>query len=385
MADPAVTGPTPREPIRLVQVGAGAMGRVWLKVIGDSPDAELVGLIDIDTDVARRAAAEAGFADVPVAYSLDQLLANVDADAVVNVTIPASHPGVSMTALLAGLPVLCEKPLAETVGEALSMVAAAEVSGRLLMVSQSRRYWRQLAAYRRQISQLGAVNVVNCSFFKAPHFGGFREEMAFPLLLDMAIHQFDLARDLIGAEPIAVYCESFNPTGSWYRGDAAALAVFEFEGGARFAFNGSWCSPGLETSWNGSWRVTCLGGSAVWDGDHGPVAADANGRSVIADPDDEPEQIAGSLAEFVAALRANTVPPSEAHSNVLSLAMVEAAIASARSGRRVLIADILTDGHLEALNTEERPEIRDALEAWSSVHDIVGLTSRTRAAQPETS
>ena len=46
--------------------------------------------------------------------------------------------------------------------------------------------------------------------------------MAYPLLIDMAIHQFDLARDLIGSEPEAVYCESFNPAWSWYAGDAAA-------------------------------------------------------------------------------------------------------------------------------------------------------------------
>ena len=46
--------------------------------------------------------------------------------------------------------------------------------------------------------------------------------MAYPLLKDMAIHQFDLARDLIGSEPVSISCESFNPGWSWYAGDAAA-------------------------------------------------------------------------------------------------------------------------------------------------------------------
>ena len=72
----------------------------------------------------------------------------------------------------------------------------------------------------------------------------------------MAIHQFDLARDLIGGEPVAVYCESYNPGWSWYAGDAAAEVTFEFADGSRFSFSGSWCSPGLETSWNGAWRVS---------------------------------------------------------------------------------------------------------------------------------
>ena len=62
---------------------------------------------------------------------------------------------------------------------------------------------------------------------------------------------------------------------------------------------GSWCSPGLETSWNGSWRVSAAGGTALWDGDYAPVAETADGEQIPAEPGTEPEQIAGSLAEFV--------------------------------------------------------------------------------------
>ena len=116
----------------------------------------------------------------------------------INVTVPRAHHPVNTAALAAGLPVLCEKPLAESVAECLSMVAAAELSGQLLMVSQSRRYWRAVTALRAQLAELGPVASASCQFFKAPHFGGFREEMAYPLLVDMAIHQFDLARLLIG-------------------------------------------------------------------------------------------------------------------------------------------------------------------------------------------
>ena len=237
-----------------------------------------------------------------MAGSLEELFDQVDAQAVLNVTVPAAHASVSTTALRHGLPVLCEKPLAETVSSGLSMIAAAELSGQLLMVSQSRRYWRNLSAFRQQIAQLGPIGTVDCAFFKAPHFGGFREEMPFPLLIDMAIHQFDLARDLIGSEPVAVYCNSYNPGWSWFAGDAAAQVLFEFAGGSRFSFSGSWCSPGLETSWNGAWRVSGQRGSAVWDGDNEPAAEDADGRPIAATVGDEPEQIAGSLAEFVAVL-----------------------------------------------------------------------------------
>jgi predicted dehydrogenase len=368
--------PSSADPVRIIQVGAGAMGRAWLEVVRDSDEAELVGLVDLDPGAAQRAADATGHGGVPVAGSLEQLLDRVEADALLNVTVPSAHADVSITALLHGLPVLCEKPLAETVSAGLSMIAAAELSGRLLAVSQSRRYWRTLSAFRGQIARLGAIGTVSCDFFKAPHFGGFRDEMAYPLLVDMAIHQFDLARDLIGTEPVAVYCDSYNPGWSWYRGDAAAQVVFEFTGGARFSFTGSWCSAGLETSWNGSWRVSGSGGSALWDGDHEPTAADVSGQPITAVVGDGPEQIAGSLAEFVAAMRTGALPSGEAHSNVLSLAMVEAAIRSASEGRRVLIAEVLDGAHAQAVASEEHPKVRAVLASWSTVQNVVGRPAR---------
>ena len=364
------------EPVRLIQVGAGLMGRHWLDVIGQSTDVRLVGLADLDLATAQRAAAGAGFADVAVASSLAELLDRLEADAVVNVTIPEAHAEVSTTGLLNGLAVLCEKPVAHTTSAALSMVAAAEVSGRLLMVSQSRRYWRNLDALRGQVARLHRLGLVECSLFKAPHFGGFREQMPFPLLVDMAIHQFDLTRNLIGSEPVWITCESFNPAWSWYAGDAAADVHAEFDDGTRFVFAGSWCSAGLETSWNGSWRISGSGGTALWDGDNEPVAQTEEGESIPAVAGTGPEEIAGSLAEFVAALRDRSVPSGEVHSNVMSLAMVEGAVRSAQTRQRVMLVDLLDDAYVEALAVEERPELRAALASWGRVRDVIGNPAR---------
>jgi predicted dehydrogenase len=367
---------SPAEPVRLVQVGAGLMGRHWLDVIGQSTDVRLVGLADLDLATAQRAAAGAGFADVEVTATLPELLGRVEADAVINVTIPEAHVEVSTTALLSGLAVLCEKPVAHTISAALSMVAAAEVSDHLLMVSQSRRYWRNLDALRGQIARLGQLGLVECSLFKAPHFGGFREQIPFPLLVDMAIHQFDLARDLIGSEPLSISCESFNPAWSWYAGDAAAHVHAEFGDGTRFLFAGSWCSPGLETSWNGSWRISGSDGAALWDGDHEPVAQTADGEPIPAVVGTGPEEIAGSLAEFVAALRDGSVPSGEVHSNVMSLAMVEGAVHSAQTQQRVLLADLLDEAYVQALEIEQRPELRAALASWPPVREVIGNPAR---------
>ena len=372
--------PSPNEPVRLVQVGAGLMGRAWLRVIGESPDVRLVGLADLDLDTARSSAADAGITDVAVATTLEELLGQIEADAVINVTIPEAHAEVSTVALLSGLPVLCEKPLADTLPAALSMIAAAEAGARLLMISQSRRYGRKVEGLRGQIARLGRLGLVACSVFKGPHFGGFREQMAYPLLKDMAIHQFDLARDLIGSEPVSISCDSFNPGWSWYAGDAAAEVNAEFADGTRFVFTGSWCSPGLETSWNGSWRISGAHGTALWDGDHAPVAQTADGTPIPAVIGTGPEEIAGSLAEFVAALRDGSVPYGEVHRNVMSLAMVEGAVRSAQTGQRVALDDLLDDAYRQALVVEQRPELAAVLTSWPSLQDVIGNPSPAIAA-----
>ncbi|MFE4541297.1 Gfo/Idh/MocA family protein [Arthrobacter sp. NPDC056727] len=369
MADPAA-------PVRVVQVGAGGMGRAWLRLLGESADVELAGVVDLNPQAARDALDDLGLASVPVGTSLTELAGAVGAQAVVNVTVPAAHHPVNVEAQFLGLPVLCEKPAAPTVSEALSLAAMAEATGQLLMISQSRRYFRTLAAFRRQAALLGEIGLLTCDFFKAPHFGGFREEMEHVLLVDMAIHAFDAARYLLGQDPVSVYCEEFNPGWSWYAGDAAATAVFEMDGGTRFVYTGSWCADGLETSWNGSWRINGANGTAVWDGGSEPVAERVSGDdggapdSASLSPsfvdEEAPEEIAGALAEFVRSLRTGEVPSGEIHANVLSLAMVEAAVKSSQTGQRVLIRDVLDDAHRQALAVEPVAAAKEVLAAWTS-------------------
>jgi predicted dehydrogenase len=359
---------TTADPLRVVLVGAGLMGRAWRDVLEAAPDVELAGIADIDVSAAQ---VTASALDRPVPTGTDgvALAAATGARAIVNVTVPEAHHEVTTAALFAGLDVLGEKPVAPTVAQALSLAAATEVTGRLFMVSQSRRWNPQLHALRAMAEDLGAPGTLTTEFFRESHFPGFREEMAHPLLIDMAIHPFDSARFVLGAEPLSAYCESHNPPWSWFAGDAAATAVFEMTGGVRYTYTGSWASPGRQTSWNGEWRLSAEKGSAHWDGDHDPV--------LEAESDPAPHTpspfsgIEGALLVFTDALRTGVPPMGEVHENVLSLAMVEAAVRSADTGQRVLIDDVLADAHAEALGTETHPDVRDALASWPSVRSVL--------------
>jgi predicted dehydrogenase len=363
----------------VVIAGAGGMGRTWLATVTASPEVALVGIADLDVALARGAADSAGLPNLPVGRDVVALAQQTGAQALINVTIPEAHHPVTTAALFAGLPVLGEKPVAESVSRALSLAAAAEVTGELFMVSQSRRWNPQLSTLRAMTTQLGAIGTVTTEFFRAPRFEGFREQMAQPLLVDMAIHAFDSARFLLQAEPVSAYCQSYNPSWSWFTGDANATAVFEMETGTRYVFNGSWCSPGGETSWNGTWRVSGEKGAALWNGDDEPVL---DAEADIGGSERSPYSgIAGALQVFVRALRTGQRPSGEVHENVMSLAMVEAAVQSAETGRAARLDDVLERAYTHAIRDEARADVRHALESWSSVREAMATTT-TRGTTP---
>lgn len=350
-------------PLRALLVGAGGMGRGWSRALAQYDAVQLVGIADIDSERAEELAKTHDH-DVATAPTLERLLSSTEADFVVDVTIPEAHHAVTLAALDAGLPVLGEKPLAATLPEALELVAAAEATGTLFMVSQNRRYIEHLKTFKAYAKQLGALGAVVANFFKAPHFGGFRDEMAHPLVLDMAIHTFDGARFLTDQDPVAVYCDEYNPSWSWYAGDAATTAIFEFTDGLRFVYTGSWCSPGQETSWNSAWRVSGANGTAQWDGDNAPTTETTSHPTEAQTM--EHTGLDGSLREFVDALRDGSTPMGECHDNVVSLAMVHAAIVSATTKQRVLIADVLEQARTEALTRATGPAL-DVLKSWTTL------------------
>lgn len=320
---------------KAILVGAGGMGKTWAKALHANPRTVIGSWIDIEPG---RAAAAAKELDVPVEHTgavVDHSLG----DFLVDVTIPEAHAAVTIAALEAGLPVLGEKPMASSMEEAHRMVAASEATGKLYAVSQNRRYDPYAAGFRDAIGRLGKVQIVNADFYIGAHFGGFRDAMNSPLLLDMAIHHFDLMRYLTGLEAELLFADEFNPDWSWYQGAACATVVFRLSNGGRFVYRGSWCSEGRHTAWNASWRAVGENGTATWDGNHELCVDLVSGRggfhSEIESSRPEPVELTcgidGALEDFVAALDGGSAPGSECHDNIRSLKMVFDALEASRN------------------------------------------------------
>jgi len=245
--------------------------------------------------------------------------------------------------------VLSEKPMANSMAEARRLVRAVEKAGRLFTVMQNRRYDPRIRALRSFLDSgaVGDLTTLNGDFYLGAHFGGFRDQMQHVLLLDMAIHSFDQARLISGADPVAVYCREWNPRGSWYAHDASAIAIFEMSNGLVYTYRGSWCSEGLNTTWECDWRAIGSRGSVTWDGgdafraqcvdkDEGFIRPMRDAAVPILDTPKK-DGHAGCIRDFIDCVRTGRVPETVCTDNIKSLAMVFGAIKSAESGRRVLI------------------------------------------------
>jgi len=336
------------EPMKMMQVGAGAWGESWASVVRQSPQWELCAIVDLYDGARGRAVAATGLARELTFRTLDDALASgVEADAALVVVPPPYHAPVAIDALRAGLHCLVEKPLADAIGPAHGIVEAAERAGLQAMVSQNYRFKRAPRTVRRLIGEgvVGRVEHLRVDFQKDPPFTGFRLEMEEPLITDMAVHHLDQVRGMAGLEPRVLRARSWNPSWSRFEGNACCLIEMETEGGAEVVYTGSWVSHGRHTTWDGAWDIQGDRGGLLWAENRIEVrfaslfdtvfmsgAFERDGVMEVELDRLDFEERAGTLAEFAAAVREGRPAETNARDNLKSLALVLAAVESAKAG-----------------------------------------------------
>lgn len=338
--------------MRAILVGCGAMADGWLKAIQHSPllrdRIELVALVDLDISAGLALADKFGLDDILVTDNLEKTLHRVKPDVVFDVAVPGARPMIVRQALIAGLHVLSEKPMAPSLQEAQELAALADSKNRLYTIVQNRRYKAGIRRAQQFLASgaIGDVTGLHADFFIGAHFGGFRDQMDHVLLLDMAIHTFDAARFLSGSEPLAVQCIETNPKGSWYKHGPSAFATFEMSEGVMFTYRGSWCAEGANTSWDSQWRITGSTGTLLWDGEEEFRAQIGVGENsflreveALSVPPlcapDLAQEHASVIHSFLTAIENSHRAETDSSDNLKSIAMVFAAIQSAQQNRPI--------------------------------------------------
>jgi len=333
---------------RVLQVGCGSITGAWFGPATKMDDLEYVGLCDLFPDAAHKRRDEFGLpSDTPIFSDVQTALEATKPDCVFDCTIPVAHTPTAIAAFEGGAHVLSEKPMSDTLENARRALDTSTSNGKIYAITQNYRYAkgpRRLRAFLDS-GALGDITTINADMYLGAHFGGFRDEMKHVLLLDMAIHTFDMARFLGGARALSVFCREWNPKGSWYAHDASASAIFEMNDGIVFNFRGSWCATGLPSGFQSAWRIIGTRGTLLWDGGEGFQCEIEDGdegffrpvRSVEV-PDGQfgfrAEGHGGVIREFLNAVQGSGgSPETSASDNIHSLAMVLGAIESSDAGR----------------------------------------------------
>ncbi|HOJ33408.1 MAG TPA: Gfo/Idh/MocA family oxidoreductase [Candidatus Hydrogenedentes bacterium] len=328
---------------RIIQVGVGGMGGTWTERVAASKRWEAAAYVDVNRKNLIAAAARHGMPKSRCFTDLEEALRHTEADALLDVTPQQFRRKVCTAALRRGLHVLCEKPLADSLRNAVALVETAAKEKRVLMVAQNYRYQVGAQTVKQFLhsGKLGTLGYIGVSFHKGPHFGGFREQMAYPLVLDMSIHHFDLMRLFVGKDVRAVQAASINAPWNWNKGDATVMTQLEFIGGVVVNYFGSWVSQGAETSWNGDWRFEGSNGVLLWRQD-GVFFSDKGTEMTPVPLVDFPvEHQAYLLEAFADALDSGKEPETSGKRNLNSLATTYAVVKAARERRRVQVTELI--------------------------------------------
>jgi len=345
--------------VRIAVAGAGLIGQRHIEEIDAGVDAELAAIVD-PFDAADEVAAKYS---VPRYASLAELFAAGRPDGVILATPNQLHVAGGLECVAAGVPVIVEKPIGDTVESATRLVEAGEAAGVPVLTGHHRNYSPIMARARETIRSgvlCDVVAVVGTALFYKPddYFdvgGGWRTQAGGgPILLNL-IHEVNNLLSLVG-DIVRVQAVTSNATRGFAVEDTAAM-LFTFANGAlgTFLLSDTAASPR-------SWEQTSLENKSYDsfpDEDCYHIAGTRGSLSVptmrlrvyegmrswweplassVVDID-RTDPLANQIAHFAAVIRGAEQPACSGRDGLKTLRVVDAVIEAARTGRPVDVTD----------------------------------------------
>ena len=330
--------------IRVAVLGAGRIGKIHAANVAANPRATLVAVAD---PIAAAAEGLAGQLGCEASTDADALIARADIEAVVIGTPSDTHARLMLLAARAGKAVLCEKPVDNDLARADEAVAELARLGVPVMLAFNRRFDPTNIELKRAIAagEIGDVRQVIITSRDpglpprdyVAHSGG--------IFRDMVIHDFDMARFLLGEEPIEVYATASRLV------DSALVAEFDDYDTVMVVLrtaSGRQCVINCcrEAVYGYDQRFEILGSSGMLLNDN---LRPSTVRRYSADQTEARPPLLNFFLEryadayrnemdaFLTALDAGTPMPTGPHDGRQALRLAEAALESVRTGRAVAV------------------------------------------------
>ncbi|WP_201006713.1 Gfo/Idh/MocA family protein [Paenibacillus glycanilyticus] len=325
--------------MRVAVLGCGGMGHVHAQSFAGMADAELVGVCDIDAELAGELASKTGTRSF---WSFADMLEETDPQ-VISIALPSYlHKQAVLEAAEAGKHVICEKPVALSLEDTDEIIEACRRNGVRLFVGHVVRFFPEYEQVRRQIEEgkigePGVAHTKRVGGHPGIARGWFKDHAkSGGVIVDMMIHDIDFMRWIWG-EVKSVYAMNACKDDSDY-----ALVTLEFANGAAANLEAHWGDPGpfrYAAEISGSGGLIRLD-SAASASLHVRTRAQAERDGRFAEIPQSPGVLSPydrELAHFLACVRDGAEPLVTAEDAREALRIALAALESIQTGKVVLL------------------------------------------------
>ena len=344
---------------RLAVAGLGAQGLQLIDCLAKTEQAELVAVVDVDSNVAERVAREQR---VPSFMSIQEMVEGLhdDVDGLI-ISVPNSLHLVAVTeALNLGLHVLVEKPMGLNIAECDQMIACAAGNDLLLMVGHNILFYEPHLKVQEMISkgEISRPVEFRTRLTCGRMFGSWRDKAELTgggLLVDSGQHRFYTARQLMG--PVSAVTAWLDTKDPRKVGDETGFVILEFEEGGVGLIDATFHGPGdtfcdlVElVSKDGLIWITGCEADFLKTWSHPPIAMEGpllinrEGKEwerIETGPGDWADTVQKSIEHFAACIAGKETPITSAIEGRTNLAVLEAAYRSAEEGRRVEVSELI--------------------------------------------
>ena len=321
-------------------LGAGRIGKVHAATIANSSTARVAYVADAMPEAAASLAQTVG-AEV---RSVDEVIAS-DVDAILIATPTDTHADLIEQAARAGKAILCEKPVSMSVERIEACLPVVEQAGVPLMIGFNRRFDPNFASLQQRVSrgEIGDVEIVTItSRDPAPPPVSYIERSG-GLYRDMMIHDFDMARFLLGEEPVSVsaHASVLVDKKIGEAGDYDSVSVILETASGRQAL----ISNSRRATYGYDQRIEVHGSKGMVAAENQrPVSIEVASEKGYTRPPLHDffmtryiEAYANEIAAFIAALGDQKKASPSGADGLAALKLADAALKSARTGKAVVI------------------------------------------------
>lgn len=332
-------------PLQIAVLGVGRIGRLHASLLRHEVDgARLAAVADVLPDLAREVAGSLAVD----AGSIEEVISSPDVDAVAVCSSTDTHVDLVRRAASAGKAIFCEKPVSLDLGLVDEVLAAVTAAGVPFMVGFNRRFDPGHDAVHRaaRSGELGALHLVHISSRDPAPPPPEYVAVSGGLFLDMAIHDFDMARHVVGSEVVEVYARGavrVDPRIGEAGDVDTAVTVLSHEDGTLTTIDNS-----RQAVYGFDQRVEAFGSAGMALSDNAPVHAayTRTAGATTAQPlpwfflDRYTESYRREWAAFVAYVRDGGPSPVDGTSGRAPVVIGLAAGRSLREGRPVRTAEV---------------------------------------------